>query len=172
MKFLTEPECERWCSERGRVPPRRLRERPLPGQVVSHHFAIPNDAHGRVALCRILWNLSGESLRGERLLWINGWSVWPSGEHMPLFTRWRAAFGENRTLMEACGNVVQPGEDADGLSILVVASLFLWDCWMYAETGAVAMISHDEFGFVLEPRDHGESTVRAQLNKLGVLQSS
>ena len=168
MKFLTKPECEQWCSERGHRPPWRLPERPAPGQVVAHDFSIPNDAHARVSLSRILWNISGESLRGERLLWITEWSVWPSCEHMPVFERWRAAFGEGRTLIEAPGHVIAPGEESDGLSILVIASLFLWDCWMYEETGAVAMISHDEFGFVLEPKTQ-KSGIRGQLRKLGVL---
>jgi hypothetical protein len=33
------------------------------------------------------------------------------------------------------------------------------------------MISHDEFGFVLEHRDREQSDVRAQLTRLGVLTS-
>jgi len=97
--------------------------------------------------------------------------VWPSGEHMPILTKWRAALGEGRALIEARGHLVEPGEEEDGLSVLVMACLFLWDCWIFTETGFVAMISHDEFGFVLEHRDREQSDVRAQLTRLGVLTS-
>ena len=90
---------------------------------------------------------------------------------MPIFTKWRAAFGENRPLIEARGHFVESGEDEDGVSGLDLACLFQWDCWNFTKTGFVAMISHDEFGFVLERRDRGHLDARAQLKKLGVLTS-
>ena len=37
-------------------------------------------------------------------------------------------------------------EDDDALSALVLAILFLWDCWMLAGDGATAVfLSHDEW---------------------------
>lgn len=171
MRFLTTSECARWCDGRGLPTPGRLRESPVPNRCVPHHFKIPADAGARVALCRILWNLPGEWIQGERLLWVHEWSVWPSGEHMPLFTKWRAAFGESRELIEAPGHVVEPREDVDGLSVLVMAALFLWDCWVYAENGAVVMMSHDEVGSVWQDRDVKQSNAWRELRQIGVLTS-
>jgi hypothetical protein len=39
---------------------------------------------------------------------------------MPIFTKWRAALGESRALIEARGHLVEPGEEEDGLSVLVM----------------------------------------------------
>jgi hypothetical protein len=166
MKFLTNSECERWCVERGLQTPGELRRSPVLSEYVSYDFSIPEDAGARVALCRSLWSLPVE----ERLLWVDEWSVWPSGEHLPLFTKWRAAFGENRALIDARGHVVEPSEDDDGLSVLVMAALFLWDCWIYIGNGAVVMISHDECGSVWQRRDVRQSTDwKDILRKFGVL---
>ena len=73
-----------------------------PGGYTSYNFAIPSDAGERVQLCRILWESAGETDTTERLLWITGWSVWPSGEHMPLFKLTRRAH-EGGTLYEPAG---------------------------------------------------------------------
>jgi len=168
MKFLTRSECERWCVERGLQPPGELRRSPGSSEYLSYDFSIPEDAGARVALCRALW--PGEWTQGQRLLWVDEWSVWPSGEHMPLFTKWRAAFGENRALIDARGHVVEPNEDDDGLSVLVMAALFLWDCWIYTENRTVVMISHDECGSVWQRRDVQQSNDwKDILRKFGVL---
>jgi hypothetical protein len=88
---------------------------------LRHDISIPNDAASRVALCRLLWDARRDDPEHEppswheRLLWIETWSVWPSAEHMPLFTRLRAAFGEHRGLMEAPGHLVTSSDDDDGL---------------------------------------------------------
>ncbi len=102
-------------------------------------------------LCRSLW--PGEWTQGQRLLWVREWSAWPSGEHMPIYTKWRSALGDTRALIEAPGHVVDPHEDDDGLSVLVMSALFLWDCWVYTENGTIVMISHDECGSVWHRRD-------------------
>jgi hypothetical protein len=171
MRFQTEQECEQWCLDRGHLPPSRMRGRQWPDRYVCHDFSLPKDAQARVSLCRTLWSVSGDFVTGERLLWLDEWGVWPSGEHPALFTTWRAAFGETRSLMEAPGHLVEPHQDADGLSVLVVASLFLWDCWMYLETGLIVMISHDEVGLVLEDKSGEQSSARSCLANAGVLES-
>jgi len=155
MKFLTKSECEQWCAERGLLTPAPLYKRPAPDGYVTQDFSIPEDAGARVALCRSLW--PGEWTQGQRLLWVKEWSIWPSGEHMPIYTKWRSALGDNRVMIEAPGHVVEPDEDDDGLSVLVMSALFLWDCWVYTENAAVVMISHDEFGTVFQRRDVQQS---------------
>jgi hypothetical protein len=45
--------------------------------------------------------------------------------------------------------LVTAGEDDAGLSILCLAILFLWDCWVLPSDGSPAVhLSHDEFGVV------------------------
>ena len=65
-----------------------------------------------------------------------------------------ASFGETRSLADAPGHHCEQGDDDDGLSVLIQACLFLWDCWMFSEGGAIIALSHDEHGVVYEPRSH------------------
>lgn len=60
---------------------------------------LPRDSGRKVWLARFLYGLAEPS--PEVLIWIGDWAVWPSGQHMPLFSRFRQAFGENRPLLEA-----------------------------------------------------------------------
>lgn len=169
MRFLRDDECGDWCKRHGyQPPPTRGGHRP-PESYARHEFTIPADAGHRVALCRLLWQFHDAAPATDRLLWITEWGVWPTGEHMPLFTRWRAGFGENRMLIDAGGHLIEQGDDDDGLSVLIMAGLFLWDCWMYTEQGVIVALSHDEYGFVYEPRDAVVPGRRAALADFGVL---
>jgi hypothetical protein len=47
---------------------------------------------------------------------------------MPLFTRFREAFGEKRPLIETPGHLLTPEEADDAISIIAVSLLFLWSC--------------------------------------------
>jgi hypothetical protein len=67
---------------------------------------------------------------------------------MPLFSRFRQAFGEYRPLIEAPGHLVTPDEIEDGFSILTVSVLFAWDCHVLTASGRdVVFVSHDEHGW-------------------------
>jgi hypothetical protein len=89
---------------------------------------------------------------------------------MPLFARFRAALGEQRPLIDIPGHLVDgPKDDDDGLSVLVVSMLFLWDCWVFSAAGAVIWVSHDEIGTVFEPGARSDSEVRNTLRRLDVL---
>jgi hypothetical protein len=149
MQFLTEKECRAWASARrfplGESPYSVLADGP-PFSV--RYFSIPRDAGVRVAIVRDLWNRIGSG-RHQTLLWPTQWSVWPSSEHVPLALGVRRGLGEERPLIEAPGCVARLGDDDNALSILVVAILFLWDCWMLSGDGATAtFLSHDEWGAV------------------------
>ena len=145
MKFITSDECVRWCahnnfSTEGRCPAMP----PVPHSRIN--FRIPTDAGRRVALCRLLWSLADDASGRERLVWITEWSIWPSGEHLPLWTRFRQAFGDDRALEESPGCLCGEGDGDDGLSVLVTGCLFLWDCWVFSQSGAAVFLSHDEVG--------------------------
>ena len=67
---------------------------------------------------------------------------------MPLFTRFREAFGERRPLIEAPGHLLTPEEADDAISIISVSLLFIWDCHVLSGSGRDAVyVSHDEFGW-------------------------
>lgn len=169
MQFFTSDQCAEWCRRHGyQLPPELERHGPSE-RFVRHEFTIPADAGQRVALCRLLWSLDDNAQVTDRLLWINEWGVWPSSEHMPLFVRWRAAFGEMRTLAEAPGQLLDQGDHDDGLSVLIMACLFLWDCFIYLEEGVIVALSHDERGVVYEPGNRLVTGRRAALARLGVV---
>src|SRR2546426_10068296 len=107
MQCLTYSECAEWCSRRG-FPTRHIE-----GYLVGPHpdirsppfhfveFSPPTDSGRKVAFGRFLYSLIEPA--PELLFWLGDWEVWPSSQHMPLFTRFRQALGESRPLIEAPG---------------------------------------------------------------------
>jgi hypothetical protein len=82
----------------------------------------------------------------EMLLWLDNWGVWPSSQHLPLFSRFREALGEQRPLIESPGHLITGNEYEDAVSIIAVSLLFFWDCHGLAGSGRDAFkISHDEY---------------------------
>jgi hypothetical protein len=109
-------------------------------------FPLPKDSGRKVWLARFLYGLVDPS--PELLMWLGDWAVWPSNQHMPLFSRFRQAFGENRPLIDAPGHLVTREEADDAISILAVSMLFYWDCHVLTASGRdVLFVSHDEFGW-------------------------
>lgn len=156
MQFLTPSECGQWSAAHGW---------PWSSHPAVHdldevrwarvEFSIPSDAGRRVALLRMLWQATGES---PRLLWVTDWSVWPSGEHFPIYQLIRERLGDHRTLHEAPGHVAATDEDDEsGLAVATVAALFLWDLYVLAE-GRGFFLSHDECGefFTNKPESTAE----------------
>jgi hypothetical protein len=139
LRICTYEECAQWCSAH------RYPTRHVDGDVVGPDpdlaepdfrfatFSIPEDAGRRVALIKALMGLIDNE--PELFIQIGDWSVWASGQHMPLFTRFRQAFGEHRPLIEAPGHVIPPGEREDAISIVVLSVLYLWDCHVLSADG-------------------------------------
>lgn len=157
MRFLTSAESTAWCAAHDHAADWR------------YEFSIPADAGARVALCRALWNYETEADEKERLLLIEGWGVWPSGEHLPLFGALRSAFGETRPLVDAPGQVVAASESDAGLSFFVLCALFLWDCRLFSSSGSLVRLSHDEYGFASGPGTHDPTDLYQTLTKFEVL---
>ena len=152
MRFLTYQECGTWCADRD-FPTCKV-----PGTIVGPEpdlreptfsfaqFDIPPDSGEKVALARKLHSLLDP--KAETLFWLGDWAVWPSSQHMPLFTRWREAFGETRPLIEAPGQLLGPHEVDDAVSLFVVSLQFIWDCHALCGSGSDAIhVSHDEYGW-------------------------
>src|SRR5215472_4657151 len=127
MRFLTPKEWQTWCTER-QMP---LREagwiRPNISTGYFHTTELPYhaDSGRKVGTARFLYSLVSPD--PETLLLIDDWAVWPSSQHMPLFTRFREALGEKRPLIEAPGHLVTASDADDAVSIIATSLLFVWD---------------------------------------------
>jgi hypothetical protein len=152
MRCLTYSECAEWCS-RWNFPTRHIE-----GYIVGPHpdiqsppfhlvdLTLPEDSGEKVAFAHFLYSLVKSS--PELLFWLGSWAVWPSSQHMPLFSRFRQAMGESRPLIEAPGHLLTPVEADDAVSIFVVSLQFVWDCHVLTSSGRdVLFVSHDEFGW-------------------------
>ena len=152
MKCLTYDECAEWCSRRD-FPTRNFEGYvvgPKPDlQTPPFHFVsftLPTDSGRKVVFARFLCSLLDAA--PELLIWLGDWGVWPSSQHLPLFTRFREALGEHRPLIEAPGHLLTPDESEDSVSILVVSLQFVWDCHILTASGRDAVfVSHDEVGW-------------------------
>jgi len=146
MRFLTPSEWQAWCIER-RIPLCEVGS--IRPDISAEHFHIANvpypvDSGKKVWLARFLFSLVQPN--PETLLLIDEWAVWPSSQHMPLFTRFRQAFGESRPLSESPGHLVSTSDSDDAVSIIATSLLFVWDCYGIDSSGRdIFHISHDEF---------------------------
>jgi hypothetical protein len=166
MQFLTREGSAEWCTANGfGLAPGR--EKPTQPHGPTVKFDIPSDAGRRVALARLLWESVARSAP-QALLWVTEFGVWPSGEHRPLAESARAAWGAPGPLAAYPGQLVALSEHDDGLSGLVLAVLFLWDCWLLPAGGCrAAFLSHDEFGIAafLEEPEYAAFCCRLELFK-------
>jgi hypothetical protein len=117
MHFLTQTEWQSWCKER-QIP---LRDAGwIRSDLDADQFHITNvpyhrDFGAKVHMARFLFSLVKPE--PEMLLPVGDWAVWPSSQHMPLFTRFREALGEKSNLVEAPGHLVATADSDDAVSI-------------------------------------------------------
>lgn len=155
MELLKRSECLRWCERKG-IPLSRNGKPEIPSVSEIEEFSIPADAGQRVALVRQHVALfEGDA---EVLIWITDWSVWPSGEQIHMFDRFRLSYGFESGLTERPGHLLKNNEFEELSSLVTFAALFLWDCYVVAADGRKSLFySHDEFGTVtrsgVEPGD-------------------
>lgn len=147
MQFLTSIESEKWCLRNGFSVSEDHKEPDLSLDYFrARKFPIPNDAGKRIALCRMLIQ-SVWSQEPQCLLWTTQWSIWPSGEHLPIMQSARRSYGEDRPLIDAPGHVFHAGEFDSALTFFALSCLFLWDVSLLVAGGTTALdISHDEYG--------------------------
>ncbi len=119
-------------------------------------FATPPDSGVKTDLSRDLVRLL---LGEERVsLYISGWSIWPSAEHLDLFYGYRRSLGETRLLIEAPVHVFEPSEQDQLVSVLCLVFYFVWDAWAFDLRGrALLRISHDEW---FEARSDDDALLR------------
>jgi hypothetical protein len=95
----------------------------------------PADAGTRVVLASLLYRAAWHPDEVV-LVWVTSWSAWPSGETWPLFRRLRQALRHDVPLEDAPAQSFEPGDEDDGLSMVLVSCLFLWDSWILSSTGS------------------------------------
>ena len=161
MRFLTPAEWQRWCTDR-KIPLRDVGW--IRPDIRAEHLYIadlkyPADSGAKVSLARYLFSLVAKE--EETLLLVDDWAVWPSSQHMPLFTRFRESLGESRPLIEAPGHLVTPSETDDAVSIISTALRFIWDCYGISSSGRDAFyFSHDEYCYFASRDADVAATVR------------
>jgi hypothetical protein len=176
MRICTYKECSEWCADHG-YPTRQKGPIVIPDPAWTESgfrfamFSVPQDADRRVALVKSSMSLIDGN--EELLVQIGDWAVWPAGQHMPLFDRFRQALGERRPLIEAPGHVIPAAERDDAISILVISVLYLWNCHVLSARGDQALfVSHDEYGWFASRDIRSLEAVNQLLQKFGVLTSS
>jgi hypothetical protein len=146
MRFLTQQECATWCEARGyplSAPVNGKRDLALDTQSASHDLPYQGDCGKRVYIAKQV--VSRAVASGPALLWVSDWAVWPTSQHLPLFSRFREALGERRPLSEAPGHLVGPDDEDDAVSVLAMALLFAWNCAVLTDSlGPTYFCSHDE----------------------------
>jgi hypothetical protein len=142
MKVLSKSETMLWCTSHHIG----LDARGLPDRSdAEHKFRISSDAQRRVALVQRTMEAFGED--PTFLIWFDDWSVWPSGQRMHVFDRFRLAYGERRRLIDSPGHIFDQTEIEDATSFVTIAVLFLWDCYVVAPNcSKLLYFSHDEYG--------------------------
>jgi hypothetical protein len=146
MQFLTPKQWQAWCVEHQVSLKEAGWMRPWVDAPCFHGVEIPypTDSGAKTALARRLLSLVASGT--ETLILVDDWEVWPSSQHLPLFTRFREALGERRPLIEAPGHLVGPGDLDDAVSIIATSLFFIWDCYGISSTGRDAFyVSHDEY---------------------------
>lgn len=144
MTAIDLPTLKEWCQKRGYD----LGGRGLPAFRDTDNcetFTIPPDAGQRVALVRT--HLAQFSNEDETCLWLDDWSVWPSGQWHHAFERFRLSYGISEPLISRPGHLVLKGGFEAAISVAVYSVLMLWDCYVLGSSGRPFLFySHDEYG--------------------------
>jgi hypothetical protein len=142
MRVLSSREAAAWCHAHDVA----LSEYGLPDRSdAALRFEIPEDAQKRVVLVNRAMQTFGDE--SHFLVWFDDWAVWPSGQRMHVFDRFRMSYGETRRLIDSPGHLFDGTEIEDGISFVTISTLFLWDCYV-VNPGRTKLLylSHDEYG--------------------------
>src|SRR5262245_26197034 len=73
-------------------------------------FTLPPSIAHRVLLAKAISELC---VSQQVILLYDDWGVWPSTEHMPMFYKFRSAYGQNELLMQFPGQVFTMSNERD-----------------------------------------------------------
>lgn len=84
--------------------------------------------------------------KGDWMLWINEYGVWPSSEDMNLFLGFRKSLGIKAHLHEIPGHLITSSDEADAASLIGMSLYFCWGALIAPSSSDFLLrISHDEF---------------------------
>jgi hypothetical protein len=146
MVSLSAGGAEAWCQAHGYG----LDESGRPcSSLRAQRFEIPQDTGRRIAI--VAGHLQRFASETETLVWFTEWGVWPSCERPHIFDRFRASYGETRSLVQVPAHLFASSEREDALSFMTLGVLFLWDVYAAGASGTrLVHYSHDEVGWVVE----------------------
>jgi hypothetical protein len=113
MQVLSRQAAMSWCQAHGIA----LDDWDLPKRSdAESRFEIPNDTQKRVYLV----SQAKKAFDGDPLLlvWFHDRSVWPSGQRMHVFDRFRRSYGETRLLIDSPGHLLEGNEIEDAISFV------------------------------------------------------
>jgi hypothetical protein len=140
-KFLTAEESRLWCTA-GRVEFNGFEQPVL--HAASDRHVFPNEIGRRVFWCHVLWATVCEPTADEILVWTKDRHVWD--DHMPLVDAWMRGLGATTSIDETPGFKCAESNLPDGQSLLLLCSVFGWDCWaINKKTGRAVYVCHDDW---------------------------
>ncbi len=148
MRIYTPEQCAKRCDELVALDERRLPLRDL-GKPYRFRCDFPSK------ISQLLWFArcieSALQPRTSCLVWVTEWGVFPSGQNLHLFYRFRETYGDRRLLHEAPGHLCLEYESAEVVTLVHLGILFGWDVHLIPTAGyARAFVSHHawvDFGF-------------------------
>ena len=143
MKIIDRQTACEWCLTHG-IPVNNNGLPNLKGASDASEFSIPNDAGQRTGMVKEQMNCL--LVDSSCLVWLDDWSVWPSGQWQHLFDRFRLSYGCREPLIEKPAHLVDKEEYDAAISIAVYSVLMLWDCYVITDKGSWLYYSRDEYG--------------------------
>ena len=124
-------------------------------------YAIPKDVATIILLAKVIVSMFDREL--QVLLHIKEWSVWPSTEHMPLYSQLRLSYRETTNLIDKPGHLFNQTEMNELLSCIIIGLIFSWDCEVYSLSNATySLTSHDGIGLI-----YGKDS-KERFNNIGI----
>jgi hypothetical protein len=109
---------------------------------VGAAYSIPPDSGAKTALAKFLAYLLLK--HPEVCVYLTGWSLRPSSEHLDLFYGYRRSTGETRLLSEAPVHVFDRSASDELVSILCMMLYFGWDaCVFDVDCTTMVRFTHD-----------------------------
>ena len=130
MRFITKEESIKWCKDNGITISNDNSPEIKKSNLEMITFPFPEPLKF-VLLSR---EFSKALFRGEEcLLWVTGWSVWPSSENLPLYYQLRKSYSDFNLLIEKPGHLFSTHESEDFAHFLHLGLLFAWDCYLLSD---------------------------------------
>ena len=130
--------------------------------LVQGTFAAPSNSGVQISLAKLFAYLLLTD--APLCLYVTGWGI--AMEHMDLFDRYRASFGERRPLIESSFHVFEADEEDALVSLLCLVLFFSWDASVF-DVSAKSLIrtSHDGWLEIRTSKDTVRQEALEQLSR-------